>query len=444
MTTLQEKNKFLSFKERRSKSLSPELISQFQQLVEASSSILKALKQEALKTLLEVGIPFSKSEDYSSINTSFIESFYQLEVQPSSQKKEAKPSLAPLLPFTHNSIVIINGKYSKEHSQLIDPIHISLLEEHSSSDKLAQLACNNQKEQNDSVAALSVLCAANPLVIDFPEHVTLKYPVHLQFIHSSHQQSLQRADTHLIIQCGTHSQVDLIAQFSNDSLTHEVMNSTTIDFAIEAEAKLSWNAIIEEKKHVRHFFKAFVRLGKAASFYGNNLVNGQHFNRQSVEAHLEEEGSYAEWNCASLVNKKAQVHQHLLFLHKVPHCNSKQLFKNILKEDSRTSVDGTVIVNEGAHHTDAQQLINNLILSDSARATNKPNLMIFADDVKCAHGATIGQLDSEQIFYLQSRGMTKHQALALLMDSFLQSTFSEIEKAEIKDWFSQKIIQLLA
>nr|NIQ03546.1 SufD family Fe-S cluster assembly protein [Nitrospinaceae bacterium]NIR57437.1 SufD family Fe-S cluster assembly protein [Nitrospinaceae bacterium]NIS87904.1 SufD family Fe-S cluster assembly protein [Nitrospinaceae bacterium]NIT84773.1 SufD family Fe-S cluster assembly protein [Nitrospinaceae bacterium]NIU46947.1 SufD family Fe-S cluster assembly protein [Nitrospinaceae bacterium] len=112
--------------------------------------------------------------------------------------------------------------------------------------------------------------------------------------------------------------------------------------------------------------------------------------------------------------------------HEAPHGSSHLRFKNVVNDRGRSSVDGTVVVNQGAQQTYSDQLINNLLLSDQAHADNKPNLMIFADDVKCTHGATVGQIDEDQLFYLQTRGLSPEMARELLTKSFAQSIVQTI------------------
>jgi Fe-S cluster assembly protein SufD len=132
-------------------------------------------------------------------------------------------------------------------------------------------------------------------------------------------------------------------------------------------------------------------------------------------------------NGVSVLDGKDQVHNFIRIHHEAPQCVSHQHFKNVVNGQARSSFDGTVIVNQGAQLTNSNQLINNLMLSDDCHADNKPNLMIFADDVKCTHGATIGQIDKEQWFYLQTRGLSAKVAKELLTRSFAKSIIQTIE-----------------
>ena len=148
-------------------------------------------------------------------------------------------------------------------------------------------------------------------------------------------------------------------------------------------------------------------------------------------------------NGVSVLKGKEQVHSFIRIHHEAPQCASHQHFKNVINDEGRSSFDGTVIVNEGAQLTNANQLINNLMLSDDCHADNKPNLMIFADDVKCAHGATIGQIDEDQLFYLQTRGLSKKFAKELLTRSFAESIVQTIQFPEVVKELSNTLLKKL-
>ena len=122
--------------------------------------------------------------------------------------------------------------------------------------------------------------------------------------------------------------------------------------------------------------------------------------------------------------KKRESHTNVHIEHQAPHCRSHQLFKGVLTDVSRSSFEGKIYVKQAAQKTEAYQLNNNLLLSDRANADSKPNLEIFADDVKASHGATVGQLDAEQLFYLRARGFTDNDAKNLLVDGYAKESLT--------------------
>ena len=153
--------------------------------------------------------------------------------------------------------------------------------------------------------------------------------------------------------------------------------------------------------------------------------------------------AYCQLNGLYITNHKQHVDNHTLIEHLSPHSTSSEFFKGIVDDKSRAVFNGSVIVHEGAIKTDAQQTNANLLLSSDAEIDTKPQLEIYNDDVKCAHGATIGQLDEDALFYLRSRGINEKDAKALLTFGFAKSLINTIPEATIKHKLTQLVLQKL-
>ena len=192
-----------------------------------------------------------------------------------------------------------------------------------------------------------------------------------------------------------------------------------------------------------NFSKTRVYQKRNSRFHSTNSSAGSALVRHHFEVRLEEEGAELILNGVSVLGGKEQVHNFVRIHHEAPQCVSHQHFKNVINDEGRSSFDGTVIVNQGAQLTNSNQLINNLMLSNNCHADNKPNLMIFADDVKCTHGATIGQIDDEQMFYLQTRGLSEKFAKELLTRGFAESIIQTIEFPEVVNELSNTLLKKL-
>ena len=192
-----------------------------------------------------------------------------------------------------------------------------------------------------------------------------------------------------------------------------------------------------------NFIKTRVHLKRDARFHSANASTGSVLVRHHFEGRLEEEGAELILNGVSVLGGKEQVHNFVRIHHEAPQCVSHQHFKNVVNDEGRSSFDGTVIVNQGAQLTNSNQLINNLMLSNNCHADNKPNLMIFADDVKCTHGATIGQIDDDQLFYLQTRGLSEKFAKELLTRGFAESIIQTIQFPEVVKELSSTLLKKL-
>lgn len=186
-----------------------------------------------------------------------------------------------------------------------------------------------------------------------------------------------------------------------------------------------------ESREAFHVATMQVALGRSASFTTHNFSLGGALVRNDIGVTLAE-GSDATVNGLYLVNGTEHVDNHTVIDHAKPHGTSHELYKGILDGRSSAVFNGRILVRKDAQKTDSKQTNKNLVLSDSAVINTKPELQIFADDVRCTHGATIGQLDAESLFYMQSRGIGKAQARSLLTQAFAQDIVDRIKVPDLR------------
>lgn len=178
---------------------------------------------------------------------------------------------------------------------------------------------------------------------------------------------------------------------------------------------------------------AEVTVHRDAVFERLTVYEGSPVFRQRLVLHLAGENAQAYLWGLGLVDREDEAHQHIRLHHKAPNCQSRQVFKHVLLGEARTSFDGMVHVHHGAHGTDAHQLNQNLMLSGAARADANPRLEIFADDVKCAHGATVGRLNEDEVFYLRTRGIPQDAARRLLTTGFAKEVVDLFKSAPLRN-----------
>ena len=174
-------------------------------------------------------------------------------------------------------------------------------------------------------------------------------------------------------------------------------------------------------------------LAGQSTFQGVVAQPGGVISRNSYEAHLEGEGAELNLSGVAIIENEDEAHNYIHVHHEAPNTRSDQTFKNILKDASRASVDTTVDVHKAAQLTVSHQLVNNLMLSDKTRIGGKPTLMIKADDVKCQHGATVGRIDDDQLFYLKTRGVSEVEARKLLISSFANAIIEKIKFTPLRE-----------
>jgi Fe-S cluster assembly protein SufD len=181
-------------------------------------------------------------------------------------------------------------------------------------------------------------------------------------------------------------------------------------------------------------------LGRSANFSSHSIALGGRLTRNDANVTLSE-GTEATLNGLYIVNGTQHIDNHTEIDHAKPHGTSHELYKGILDGKATAVFNGRIIVRKDAQKTDSKQTNKNLVLSDEAVIDTKPELQIFADDVRCTHGATIGQLDEEALFYLQSRGIERAQARSLLTYAFAQDILDRVKVQSIKDQLEKVLFE---
>ena len=184
-------------------------------------------------------------------------------------------------------------------------------------------------------------------------------------------------------------------------------------------------------------------MGKESLYRGHNFVVGGSLSRHQIFFRFEGEQSKAEISCASLLNAKQHADTTLVVDHAVPECQSREFFAHVLDHESTGVFQGKIIVRPGAQQTDGKMMSRAIVLEDGATMNNKPELEIFADDVACGHGATVGALDEDLLFYLGARGLPKTEAEALMLQAFVGEALENIEHDAIRDTLEALVEQWL-
>jgi Fe-S cluster assembly protein SufD len=331
-----------------------------------------------------------------------------------------------IYPACKNSVaVFVNGAYQENLSDLSglgDGFKMQCLSE--ADDEIQQVLLDSLVEENDVFAAINSAFVHHGVWIDIPAKATFESPVQLLYVSTGSASAPVTSHPRLVVRLGEMAELKMIVTYAGTRDNYFV--NAVNDFIVKDGAGVTYTQVQKDDAESWHCSKTRVQLHRDAHFFGRNGSSGNRLTRHHYEVRLKEEGAELHLSGASVLVNQEQVHNFIRIHHEAPHCNSDQLFKNVIDDKGRSSVDGTVIVNKGAQLTHSDQLINNLMLSDEAHADNKPNLMIFADDVKCTHGTTVGQIDEDQLFYLKTRGLSQELAKSLLTTSFVNSLIQTI------------------
>lgn len=407
---------------------------------------LYKIRAKAWDHFLELGLPSRKNEVYRYIK---LRHLYSQQVEISRPHSVPPESLDRYIyPECRRSVIVfVNGHFVPSLSR-IDALPAKVVV--SSLPNAAQTYSaflNNQwaksmKEETDSFAVINAALHRDGAFIYVPPKTILEAPVQiLHVVDAGGSPMLMMPRLHLF--AGSQSEVNIVVSHAFLSGNAYFMNGVT-EVSMDEASHVSYTQSTKYESSEAWHFDAFrATLKKNANLKTIHATNGTHLVRHDYRINLTGENADASLNGIWMLDGKREAHFNILMDHQAPHCRSLQLFKGALNGFSRSSFEGKILVRQAAQKTEAFQLNKNLLLSERAHADSKPNLEIFADDVKASHGATVGQLDEEQLFYMQARGIDSRTAKSLLVCGFYQDvidkcTVPSVRRCLLKDIKDEK------
>ena len=329
-------------------------------------------------------------------------------------------------------LVFINGIFARELSDL------SALPEGIVVGNLTELQSEIIREHLGAYAdyrreiftALNTASISNGAFVYIPAGKAVAVPIHLQFIAATANEPVISHPRALVV-AGRGAVATVIESYDTTADGVYFTNAVT-EVIAQQGAVIDHYRLQQESLNAFHIGTTQVYQERDSHYVSSALALGAQLSRHNLNVTLADEYTETTLNGLYVVTGNQLADSHLFLDHARPHCTSQQLYKGILDDRGRAVFNGRVIVREGALLTDARQLNKNLLLSSEAHVDTKPELEIFADDVKCAHGATVGQLEDEEIFYLLSRGLKPETARALLTYGFAEDVISRIKVASVR------------
>lgn len=314
-------------------------------------------------------------------------------------------------------IVFIDGFFSPEHSCLPEDVVCLPLDEamRSYGVFLQNRMVRTIKEEQDPFAALNGAFQGQGAFLYVPPKKQIEEPIHVEHFFTGSDMATPR----LMLYLGKHSSLRVEQHWETDSEEAHFANAH-IDAVLDDGASLIFKTVQCQAPKTQIFQALRASLKRDSRFEANLYSEGAAISRHSMKVQLLEENAQTLLQGLTNLTGHNQSHIHATVEHLAPHTRSRQHFKALLKDKSGSSFEGKIYVHPIAQKTESYQLSNNLLLSDFATAYAKPNLEIFADDVKASHGATVAQLDEESLFYLRSRGMPLEEAKLCLIQSFIE------------------------
>jgi len=279
--------------------------------------------------------------------------------------------------------------------------------------------------QKNSFAALNQAMFADGAFIYVPAGVEVSEPVQLIYISSAKNSGEAISPRNLII-AEANSKLTVVESYLSTGNVAYLTNAVT-ELVVADNAKVEHVKLQDESASAFHIATIAGEFGRTSNVTVHSFALGAKLSRNNIRTKLVGEGLECILNGLYLTREEQLADHHMIVEHAQPHCASHEYFNGILDDKSKGVFHGRILVQEIAQKTDAKQTNKNLLLSDDATADTKPQLEIYADDVKCTHGATIGQLSNEGIFYLRSRGMSEETARCMLIHAFAGEIIERIK-----------------
>jgi len=382
--------------------LSANFLASQQSLNGAASNPINEIRKKAFENLNTNGFASVSDEEWKYTNVKdLIKNKFELAKSESADTFKQKAS-----------IVFINGEFSEGLSTI------------KNSDTLKFSRLNQEKEltaeyfgkisQPGSFVDLNTALAKDGIVLEATGEVTDTIEI---LYHTSGDSLI--VNPRLLVVARESSKLEILERFTGSVTGGAYLNNYVAEFVVEANAKVKHYKIQEEDS------------------------NSYHFSR--IDTKQADKGIY-ENHCFGLniLDAEQHVDNHTVLDHALPNCDSNEWYKGIYNDKSTGIFSGTIIVREDAQKTNAFQSNQSLLLSDDSESYSKPQLKIWADDVKCSHGATVGELDSEAMFYLRSRGIPEQTAKGMLIRAFANDILEPIEIESFKQEIEKKIIEKLS
>ena len=400
---------------------------------------IKKAKAKAWHCFLQLGLPAAGNEafQYLHLQALFQQRFSQVTVSQSVTRESFASAI--LEECRESYFVFVDGHFVPELSNRSGlPQSVVVLPMKQAARTYGALLQNgwaqSLKEEQDPFAILNLACYQDGCFLYVPPKVIVEKSV--QFLHIISAEAIEKKSwimPRLELFQGMHSELTIANTLlwnGSGSCFYNGMSNITLEEGAHCTYLQDTLALGDT---VGWFFDAVrATLKRSALLKNMHLSNGKALTRRSIHVELTGENSEVALRGISFLKESREAHVDIMVRHEAPHTRSLQLFKHILTGKARASFQGKIYVEKEAQKTEAYQLNNNLLLSDQAESNSRPNLEIFADDVKATHGATFGQLNEEQILYLQTRGISKQDAKKYLIMGFCKEVIDMLPIASLR------------
>lgn len=433
-------------------SLEKEFIDNFEALESringASALPVHKVRKEAISAFQKLGVPTTKNEEYkfTDLNKTLRKNFdFSSPAHPGNISSDLINN--HFLPdMDTNKLVFINGIYSSELSTIVSPEDQLLVKDFSTAskenkDELQSYFAKYADYQSDAFIALNTAFAEHGSFIHIPDNKVVEKPVALYFFNDAQEGKSYNQPRNLFV-AGKNSQASFIEVFNTIGDSASFTNIVT-EIVVKENAHINYYKIQNNRDSAFHVGTTQVWQARSSHFSAYTFTLNGAMIRNNLNIASDGEGCESHMYGLYLLHGKTHVDNHTVVDHIKPNSFSNELYKGIMEDQSHGVFNGKVYVRQAAQKTNAFQSNKNILLSDEATINSKPQLEIWADDVKCSHGCTTGQLDEEAMFYLQSRGISKERARVLLLYAFATDVLENVKLEPLKNYLENLISERL-
>ncbi len=388
------------------------------------------IRNEAIEAFDRLDFPTVKNEEwlYTNISPILNHGFVPAENLTDTEMVKEHASKFAIAGLGEIRLVMFNGKFIEDDSNIkslpkgtiitsLDfalKIHADIIKSH----------LGKYIKYENGFIALNTAFADEGVFISIPDNVVLEHPIHILNVNGSEKEKVLSQPRNIII-AGKNSSATIIETYNNSDEKPGFTNAITEVFAGEG-SNIQFFKLQDENNSSFHISRIQAEQKKNSVFTIYTVTTGGSLVRNDINTLLNDEGCETHLFGLYLSDGKQHIDNHTLIDHAKPHCMSNELYKGVLNGKSHAVFNGKVFVRPDAQKTNAYQSNKNILLTREASVDTKPQLEIYADDVRCTHGATVGQLDDESVFYLQSRGIPKAEAVRILIHAFANDIFENI------------------
>ena len=405
---------------------------------------LQTLRKEAFARFAETGFPTTHDEDWRFTNVSAV-SNTAFEAGQNERVSQEQLKQFGTSEFA-TQLVFVNGLFSEDLSNVASVpkgVRVASLaaQIHVDPASLEPHLGKYLDSQRDAFCALNTAFLEDGVFVHVPQGVVVETPIYVLYVTAPGAKPTMNHPRNLIV-AEKNSQVTVVEDYVSLGDGATFSNAAT-ELIAGDNAQIQHYMIVREGAGSNNFSTLRIQQGRSANVATHSLLLGGSLIRNNVHPVLAGEGSECLINGLFMGNGAQHMDNYMLVEHASPHCDSRQFYNGILNGNAHGVFHGRIIVHKDAQKTDAKQTNRNLLLSDDAQIDTKPQLEIYADDVKCTHGATIGQFDDTALFYLRSRGLPEASARHLLLLAFANECLDRMNSTQVRDHIEKLVVAAL-